>query len=77
MTQERLIRLTEVMSKTGLARSTVWYFVKMKRLPKPIKLSKRVTVWKESEIMQFIVNAGIFNNTMGEDDVKESRSRKI
>ena len=68
MIQERLIRLTEVMNKTGLARSTVWYFVKMERLPKPIKLSKRVTVWKESEIMQYIINAGTLNSTMGDGD---------
>ena len=54
MIQERLIRLTEVMNKTGLARSTVWYFVKMERLPKPIKLSSRVTVWKESELMNYL-----------------------
>lgn len=56
MNQERLVRLPEVMNKTGLARSTVWLFVKNGKLPKPIKLSKRVTVWKESEIMQFITN---------------------
>lgn len=56
MVQERLVRLPEVMNKTGLARSTVWLFVKTGKLPKPVKLSKRVTVWKESEIMQFITN---------------------
>lgn len=56
MTQERLVRLPEVMNKTGLARSTVWLFVKNGKFPKPIKLSKRVTVWKESEIIQFITN---------------------
>lgn len=57
MIQERLIRLPQVMDKTGLARSTVWHFVKTERLPKPIKLSKRVTVWRESEILQYILNA--------------------
>ncbi len=54
MIQERLLRLPQVMEITGLARSTVWYFVKIKRLPKPIKLSSRVTVWKESELMNYL-----------------------
>lgn len=54
MIQERLLRLPQVMEITGLARSTVWYFVKTKRLPKPIKLSTRVTVWKESELINYL-----------------------
>lgn len=54
MTQERLVRLPYVTEKTGLAKSTVWLFVKNGKLPKPIKLSERVTVWKESEIIAYI-----------------------
>ena len=54
MKEERLIRIPKVMEKTGLARSTVWLFVKNGKLPKPIKLSERVTVWKESEIIDYI-----------------------
>jgi len=52
----RLIRITEVMDKLGIARSTVWYMVKKGTLPKPRKLSPRVTVWVESEIDGFIKN---------------------
>lgn len=54
MIQERLVRLPYVTEKTGLAKSTVWLFVKNGKLPKPIKLSERVTVWKESEIIAYI-----------------------
>jgi len=54
MKEERLIRIPKVMEKTGLARSTIWLFVKNGKLPKPIKLSERVTVWKESEIIDYI-----------------------
>lgn len=53
---ERLIRLPEVMAKLGIKRSTVWLFVKQGRLPKPIKLSAKVTVWKESEISTYIAD---------------------
>lgn len=56
MIQERLIRLPYVMDKTGLARSTVWLFVKNGKLPKPIKLSTRISVWKESDITAYITS---------------------
>ena len=46
----RLIRIQDVMNKVGIARSTVWYMVKKRQLPRPRKLSPRVTVWVESEI---------------------------
>ena len=50
----RLIRIQEVMNKVGIARSTVWYMVKKGKLPRPRKLSPRVTVWVESEIDEYI-----------------------
>ncbi len=50
----RLIRIKEVMNKTGIARSTVWYMVKKGTFPVPRKVSPRVTVWVESEIDEFI-----------------------
>ena len=53
---ERFMRLPAVMAKLGIARSTVWLFVKQERLPKPIKLSPKVTVWRESEIDSYIAN---------------------
>jgi prophage regulatory protein len=51
---DKLLRLPDVMKRTGLARSTVWKWVADGKLPKPIKLSPRVSVWKESEISRFI-----------------------
>ena len=50
----RLIRIKEVMNKTGIARSTVWYMVKKGTFPISRKVSPRVTVWVESEIDTFI-----------------------
>lgn len=54
MKEERFIRIPQVMDKTGLARSTVWLFVKTGKLPKPIKLSARISVWRESDITAYI-----------------------
>ena len=47
---KKFIRISRVMEKTGLARSTVWAWVKENRIPAPIKLSPRVTVWVECEL---------------------------
>lgn len=47
------LRITEVMKMTGLAKSTVWLWVKEGKLPQPIKLSPRVTVWEEDSIREW------------------------
>ena len=54
---DRFIRLPEVMRITGLAKSTVWLWVKQGKLPAPKKLSSRVTVWRESDLMRLITEA--------------------
>lgn len=46
----KFLRITGVMEKTGLAKSTIWLWVKEERFPQPIKLSPRVTVWEEERI---------------------------
>jgi len=51
---DKLLRITQVMELTGLAKSTVWLWVKEGKLPKGKKLSPRCTVWKESEIQAWI-----------------------
>lgn len=59
---EKLLRLPQVMEMTGLARSTVWLWVKKNKLPQPIKLSERVTVWKESTLVEWINGKGVLND---------------
>lgn len=44
------LRIKDVMKKTGIAKSTIWLWVKEDKFPKPIKLSPRVTVWNEEKI---------------------------
>ncbi|WP_354015772.1 helix-turn-helix transcriptional regulator [Dyella japonica] len=46
----RLIRLTEVRSRTGLARSTIYAKVKLGLFPKPVKLGHLAVAWIEAEI---------------------------
>jgi len=52
----RFLRIKEVMNKTGIARSTIWLWVKEDKFPKPIKLSPRITVWSEDEIDNWKTN---------------------
>ncbi len=49
-----LIRLPRVMNKTGLAKSTIWWMISNGKFPKQIKISSRVSVWKEKDIDDWI-----------------------
>ncbi|NQY21925.1 MAG: AlpA family phage regulatory protein [Campylobacteraceae bacterium] len=48
------LRVSEVVNKTGVAKSTIWLWVKENKFPKPIKLSPRITVWAEDKIEEWI-----------------------
>ncbi len=48
------IRITDVMKKTGIAKSTIWLWINEDKFPKPIKLSPRITVWEEDKVDQWM-----------------------
>lgn len=50
------LRDKDVAKITTMGRSSVWRLSKEGKLPAPIKLSERVTVWKLSEIEAFIAS---------------------
>lgn len=52
----KLIRLTQVMECTGLARSTVYKFMAEGDFPKPVKLGVRVAAWVEAEVQSWLSN---------------------
>ena len=51
---ERLLRLPEVMSRTGMSRTAVYAAVKSGKMPAPIKFSRRFTAWTQSSIDAWI-----------------------
>jgi prophage regulatory protein len=55
MSKDRIIRLPEVLNRTGLARTT-WYRVQAvdPTAPKPIKLTSRTIGFLETEIDAFV-----------------------
>lgn len=54
MSKQTLIRLKNVLSKTGLSRSHTYALIGQGRFPKPVKLSEKSVAWVESEIDYWI-----------------------
>lgn len=53
----KLIRIKDVMDRTGLAKSTIYKYISTKQFPKPIKLGTRAVAWVESEIENWIIES--------------------
>jgi len=46
----RLIRLKEVMSRTGLGRTSIYNFMNAGTFPKSVQLGERAVAWVDEEI---------------------------
>jgi prophage regulatory protein len=58
---ERLLRVKQIVGPNGrvpFSRSTLWALVKKGEFPRPIKVTKGITAWRESEIDAFIAALG-------------------
>ena len=51
---DRLIRLEEVLSYTGLSRSELYRQIQVGIFPRPVKVGKRAVRWRESEVEEWI-----------------------
>ena len=51
---KRILRLPNVLDRTGLSRSTVYQRVSEGRFPKPVSLGARAVGWVESDIEEWI-----------------------
>jgi predicted DNA-binding transcriptional regulator AlpA len=52
--ENRLLRLRQVLALVPVSKSTWWSWVASGKAPKAIKLSERTTVWRASDIMDFL-----------------------
>lgn len=50
----RILRLPEVMSRTGLSRSTIYLKVSQGNFPLPVNLGPRAVGWVEAEIQEWL-----------------------
>ncbi len=55
-TPEKLLRPSEVSSRIGVSRATVYRFVAAGRIPPPVKIGIRASGFPESEINAFIAD---------------------
>lgn len=51
----RLIKLREVMNSTGLARSTIYKYIKDGSFPESVNLGVRSVAWVEDEVQDWIL----------------------
>lgn len=49
-----LLRRPEVEARTGLARSTIYAWMKEGNFPHPIKVGSRIVAWRERDINQWL-----------------------
>ena len=54
---DKLLRLPQVAKMLGVSKSTIWLYAREGKIPKATKLSTRVSVWKESDIIAFVEKA--------------------
>ena len=51
---DRLMRLEEVLSYTGLSRSELYRQIQEGTFPRPVRVGKRAVRWRESEVVEWI-----------------------
>jgi len=54
--QISILRIKDVIARTGLGRSTIYKYISMGKFPKPFILGQRATGWKSTDIDNFIVS---------------------
>jgi len=52
--QETLMRHRAVTQKTGVSKSTIYYFIARNEFPKPVKIGRRAVAWRASDIEAWI-----------------------
>jgi prophage regulatory protein len=54
VTSDRLLRLSDVMERTGLGRSTIYRKISEGTFPAPVKVGQAAVRWKESDLAAWI-----------------------
>lgn len=54
MNEERLIRLPQVESLTGLKRAHIYGLARRGQFPRPLKVGARASAWRESLVLEWI-----------------------
>lgn len=58
LNEQRFLREKQVRRFIPVAHSTLWAWVRSGKFPSPLKLSDRITVWRNSDVQAFIKQNG-------------------
>ena len=58
---DRLLRLRQVLELVPVSKSTLWNWTRQGKFPAPVRLSRRTTCWKLSDVEKFIEKGGLDN----------------
>jgi len=61
MQSDRLLRLRQVLELVPISKSTLWNWTRQGKFPAPVRLSRRTTCWKLSDVQRFIEKGGLDN----------------
>ena len=53
---KKIYRLPEVMSLTGLSRSSIYLRISVQEFPKPLKIGRRAVGWSEDSLIAWQAN---------------------
>jgi prophage regulatory protein len=56
---DQILRLPEVIRRTGLSRASIYKGARLGNFPRPFKLTERASGWKLSEVDAWISSRGV------------------
>ena len=51
---EEYLRMPQLLKMLPISKATIWRKVRLGEFPQPIKLGYRISMWKKSEIIDFL-----------------------
>ena len=54
--ENTLIRIKQVQKQTGIARSTIYKLLALKRFPQPVKLTEKAIGWPQKSINDWVAS---------------------
>lgn len=55
------LRIPQILKLLRICESTLWLWVSKGEFPRPIKLSRKVTVWRVKDVREWIENKNTMN----------------
>ncbi len=73
MNEERLIRLPQVESLTGLRRAHIYGLARRGQFPRPIKIGARASAWRLSQVADWVTTRIRESSEVASEDLGATR----